>query len=278
MNKFKGILFCTDLNGTLYKTDNTVSKENLQAIEYFKSEGGLFTFITGRMPVISNEVYDVIHPNAPYGCINGGGIFDGERNKFLWAQFLDGDFLELIREVDEKLPDMGINFNTEDKIYFIKDSLIMQELRRTKGIENLTATVDGVKAPIMKVTFGHHELDKMETLKYILHNHPEAYKFDFILSEKYLYELLPKGVSKGKVLLKMAELLNIEKTVAVGDYNNDVSMLKAATCGFAVENAVPEAKQAADYITVSNDDHAIKAIVDMLDKGEITLKCKKTDV
>ena len=83
MNKFKGILFCTDLDGTLYRADKTVSKENLQAIEYFKSEGGLFTFITGRMPVIATEVYEKIHPNAPYGCGNGSCIFDGEKNKFL---------------------------------------------------------------------------------------------------------------------------------------------------------------------------------------------------
>ncbi len=269
MDKFKGILFCTDLDGTLYKTDKTISRENLQAIEYFKSEGGLFTFITGRMPVISTEVYETIRPNAPFGCVNGAGIFDGEKNKFLWAQFLDDDFIEIIRQVDKSLPDMGMQYNTEDKIYFVKDNLIMQKFRSLTGVENLTAGIEDINEPIMKVVFGHHELDKMESLKNILHNHEN--KFDFIRSEKYLYEILPKGVSKGKVLLKMAELLNIEKTVAVGDYNNDVSMLEAATCGIAVENAVPEAKQAADRITVSNDHHAIKAIVDMLDKGEIIL-------
>ena len=271
MNKFKGILFCTDLDGTLYKTDKTISRENLQAIEYFKSEGGLFTFITGRMPVIATEVYEKIHPNAPYGCGNGSCIFDGEKNKFLWSQFLDGDFLELIRAVEKNLPEMGIHYNTEDKIYFIKDSLIMQEFRHLTGVENLTSTLDGVKEPIIKAVFGHHEEEKISALKNILHNHEKAYKFDFIRSEKWLYELLPKGVSKGKVLMKMAELLNIEKTVAVGDYNNDVSMIKAATCGIAVANAVEEAKSVADRITVSNEDHAIKAIVDMLDKGEIKL-------
>ena len=50
MGKFDGILICTDLDGTLYRNDKTVSKENREAIEYFKNEGGYFTFITGRMP------------------------------------------------------------------------------------------------------------------------------------------------------------------------------------------------------------------------------------
>ena len=84
-----------------------------------------------------------------------------------------------------------------------------------------------------------------------------------------LYEILPKGASKGNALYKMSELLGIDikKTIAVGDYNNDVSMIKAAGVGFAVANAIPEAKAVADFVTVSNNDHSIAAIVDGLDKG-----------
>ena len=66
MKKFEGMLFCTDLDGTLYNDEKTVSKQNLDAIEYFKSEGGLFTFITGRVPATSKNICNTIHPNAPY--------------------------------------------------------------------------------------------------------------------------------------------------------------------------------------------------------------------
>ena len=78
MGKFDGILICTDLDGTLLGSDRKISKENIEAIEYFKSEGGLFTFITGRMPCLVNDIYNAIKPNAPFGCINGGGIYDGK--------------------------------------------------------------------------------------------------------------------------------------------------------------------------------------------------------
>ena len=61
MKKFEGMLFCTDLDGTLYTGDKRVSKENLEAIEYFKSEGGLFTFITGRVPVTAMDIYEREH-------------------------------------------------------------------------------------------------------------------------------------------------------------------------------------------------------------------------
>ena len=58
MGKFDGYLICTDLDGTLYRNDKTVSAENREAIEYFKREGGYFTFVTGRMPYYSWTAYD----------------------------------------------------------------------------------------------------------------------------------------------------------------------------------------------------------------------------
>ena len=79
MKSFEGILICTDLDGTILRDDKTVSEENREAIEYFKSEGGYFTFITGRMPYFAKDIYEMIKPNAPIGCINGGGIYDFEK-------------------------------------------------------------------------------------------------------------------------------------------------------------------------------------------------------
>ena len=82
MGKFDGMLICTDLDGTLYNDDKIISDENLNAIEYFKSEGGLFTFITGRHHIVSRDVYEEIKPNAPIGCLNGGGLYDYEKEKY----------------------------------------------------------------------------------------------------------------------------------------------------------------------------------------------------
>ena len=99
MGKFDGILLCTDLDGTLYSDDKTVSRENLDAIEYFKSEGGLFTFITGRPPVTAVDICKTIHPNAPYGCFNGGAIFDPAKNEYLWSMDLPRDAEELVAAI-----------------------------------------------------------------------------------------------------------------------------------------------------------------------------------
>ena len=269
MKKFEGMLFCTDLDGTLYANDKTVSKENLDAISYFKSEGGLFTFITGRVAETSMEICRTVLPNAPFGCINGGGIFDLQKDQYLWHATLPSGFLELVRAVDVALPEIAIQFDTEQNIYFYKDNSAMQYFRAVTGVENRQCSRDGVAIPMLKIVFAHDDPRQIEALANLLQNHPLSDRFDFIRSEQRLYEILPKNTSKGNVLVKLAKLLNvpIERTIAVGDYNNDVAMLKQAGLSFAVSNAVAEAKAVAKHITVSNNEHAIAAIVDGLDRG-----------
>ena len=175
--------------------------------------------------------------------------------------------------MDEKLPEIGIQLNTEKEIYFNKDNPTMTWFRQVTGLPMISCHFEAVQEPVLKVVFGHEEDEQILALRDLLNHHPDAARYDVIRSERTLYEILPKGASKGMVLGKMAELLGIspDKTIAVGDYNNDISMVKAAKVGFAVANAVPEVKAVADYLTVSNDESAIAAIVDMLDRREICI-------
>lgn len=268
MKKFEGFLFCTDIDGTLYNSDRTVSKENLEAIEYFKNEGGIFTFITGRVPSTTQNIYDAVSPNGPYGCFNGGAVYDGVLKKYLFKTALDEKFIELVKAVDENLPEMGIQFNTEKAVYFNKYNPAMVYFREHTGLPDISCHYSEVEEATLKVVFAHHERAQMDALISLLNNHPLANSFDFIRSEKHLYEILPKNVNKSVALNKMAEILNVdkEKTIAAGDYNNDIAMIKSAGLGFAVENAVDEVKAVADYVTVSNDNHAIKAIIEFLER------------
>jgi cobalamin-dependent methionine synthase I len=76
-------------------------------------------------------------------------------------------------------------------------------------------------------------------------------------------EVNAKGVNKGRGLMILGELLGIhrEEIMAVGDGSNDIAMLREAGLGVAMENAEEQVKQAADYITSSNEDEgAAKAI------------------
>ena len=269
MKKFEGVLFCTDLDGTLYADDKTVSAENLQAIDYFRSEGGLFTFITGRVPCISQDICAVVRPNVPYGCANGAAVYDPAVGRYLFSRFLPEQALELVRAVDAQLPDMGIQFNTENDVLFSKDNAAMERFRVLTGAPHKPCSREGFAAPLLKVIFAHTDERRLAEVMRLCEQHPAAEHVDFVHSEKTLYEIVPKGANKGAGLCKLAELLGVplRRTVAVGDYHNDVPMLQQAGLSFAVQNAADAAKAAARYRTVSNNDHAIAAIIDGLDRG-----------
>ena len=123
--------------------------------------------------------------------------------------------------------------------------------------------------PIAKILFCTDDENVLLRIKDALICHKDGDKYDFIRSERALFEILPKGVNKGLSLKKLAEYLKIDisRTIAIGDYDNDVAMLKAAGCGIAVANASKAALDAADMVTVSNEEDAIARVIQDLDSG-----------
>lgn len=270
MGKFDGILICTDLDGTLLKNDKSISKENINAIEYFKSEGGVFTFVTGRMPFFVSDMCELVRPNGPFGCINGGGLYDYKKNEYIWTADMSDDVIELVRMIDKKFPDVGFQVNTYSKTYFCKDNQVMMEFRKITNAPNFVCDYENVDEPIAKFVFGIDSDEVIAEVKDALESHPLAEEFDFIRSEKTLFEILPKGINKGKSIEKLCEYMNIDpsNTIAVGDYNNDISMLETAKAGIAVSNACDEVLEIADCVTVSNEEHAIARIIYDLEEGK----------
>ena len=271
MGKFDGILICTDLDGTLLRSDGTISQENLDAIEHFKGEGGYFTFVTGRMPYYAMRICETIKPNVPFGCVNGGGVYDHTRKKYIWTQEMQKDVFELIKCIDEAVPQVGIQVVCFEKSYFYKENDTMERFRAVTNIPNLVCHYADVKEPIAKILFGTEINEEILAVQQALQTHPRAGEFDFIRSQHNLFEILPKGSGKGVAIEKLAQHLKTDKTIAIGDYDNDISMFHAAKLGIAVANACPAALAAADYVTVSNDEHAIAQIINDLETGKILI-------
>ena len=271
MKKFDGILFCTDLDGTILKSDRTISKENLDAIEYFKSEGGKFTFITGRMPFFASQFYDIIRPNAPVGCINGGGLYDYKKGEYIQTTELSKKVFELIDVIYDNFPNIGIQVNTFHKVYFYRDNQAMQDFRKLTRLPDLVKHYREVTEPIAKIVFvSNNDAELLATQK-MLEEHPLAEDFTFVRAEKTLFEILPRKMGKHRALEALAEAFsNITKTIAIGDYNNDITMLKAANLGIAVANATPDTKKVADLVTVSNEEHAIARVIEDLSNGNLS--------
>lgn len=269
MGKFDGILICTDLDGTLLNGKRAVSEENRNAIEYFKREGGRFTFVTGRMPYCAQNVYRLVSPNAPVGVNNGGAVYDFETKSYIWSQAIGAKAEELLDLVDTQFDRVGISLFGFDHCYFCKENTIIAWIRNAYRFPNVTCDYRNPPEPIAKVLFGIECEEDFLLLDRALRAHPRSEDFSLIRSEDTLYELLPQGIHKGVALQKIANHLNIDlkHTIAVGDYDNDVGMLRTAGVGIAVANASPSARDAADYVTVSNEEHAIARIIRDMEDG-----------
>lgn len=274
MGKFDGILICTDLDGTVLRNNKTISDENLKAIEYFKQEGGYFTFITGRMPFFVSYALDSINPNVPFGCVNGAGLYDSKKNEYIWTAFMPPKVIELVKYVDDNFSDVGIQVNTFYNTYFCKENETMKNFRRITNLENIIRHYEDIEEPIAKILFGCEDEEEINRLDKMLKAHPLASEFGFIRSEETLYEILPKGIGKGTAITKLCEHLGIDskKAIAIGDYDNDISMFKAAGIGIAVSNACQNALDVADFITVSNEEHAIEKVICDLGSGKYVLQ------
>jgi Cof subfamily protein (haloacid dehalogenase superfamily) len=270
MGRLQGVLLCTDLDGTLLRGDKTISRENKEAITHLQAEGGFFTFVTGRMPFFVSDIYKAVQPNAPIACINGGGIFDHRAGRYTWMQEAPQEILQLAAYAGREMPDIGVQVNCFERIFFCQENDVMVAFRAVTGVPDLPADYSDVHEPIAKIVFGVAEDTRMKHLQAILQAHPLAERFDFIQSERTLFEILPKGVDKGSALPRLAAQVGVDPThtVAVGDYYNDIAMLRAAGIGYAVANARTAVKEAADRLTVSNEEHAIAAIVEELESGK----------
>ena len=82
-------------------------------------------------------------------------------------------------------------------------------------------------------------------------------------SEPFFLEIMPKGIDKAHSLLKLLSSLGLtaEQMICCGDGFNDISMIEVAGLGVAMENAQDLVKEAADYVTKSNDDNGILHVI-----------------
>ncbi len=273
MGKFDGILIATDLDGTLLRRDKSVSSENRKALEYFMSEGGTFTFMTGRMPFAVPAILEKVSVNAPIGCGNGLAIYDTQRDEILWKTCVDSSVLDVARFVEKNFDNIGIEITMHDKILCVRTNDSVLKHLSDERLEHIECTLDGFDGEIAKLLFAAPS-DELPPMIEELEKTDFGEKYLLLRSDITYYEILPLGVGKGPLLVRLAEMLNIPMrcTIALGDNDNDASMLSAAGLGIAVANASETALRASDMVTVSNEEHALAKTIYDIENGLICIK------
>lgn len=251
-NKFEGFLICSDIDGTL-SGQSGISKENIDAINYFQNEGGLFTVATGRSAhYINNFKFKV---NAPIVCVNGTAIYDLKNEKLLESFPLDNDYSRVIEFLFKRFS--GTFYNAE---ICTLDSSIAFEGPDFLYPERITEEL--CRHTSLKIVFRFKNSEDAANARKAL-NVEFSHITDFVRAWPFGLEMLPADGGKGKCIriLKEKYCKDVHTVIGIGDFENDISLIRDADIGIAVENAIDEVKAYADQIAPSNDHNAIAYII-----------------
>ncbi len=255
-------LVATDLDGTIVRSDGTVSDRTLQAIAAVERAGVTFVMVTGR-PM--RWMHDIATKTGHRGiaiCANGAVAYDMHTERVVRSSLLDPsaarDVVEALRAaipgIAFAVERLGTGFAHEPAYVPRWDS---SDPKTQAPIEDLLG--DGV----VKLLARHEGVDA-DALLAAAHAAVPGGATLTHSSADGLLEISGEGVSKASGLAAFAAELGVDAagTIAFGDMPNDLPMLTWAGHAVAVANAHPEVLAVADEVTASNDDDGVAQVLD----------------
>lgn len=261
-------LIISDYDNTLTYTKNKVPKKVKKAILEYVECGGIFAICTGRMlrsilPQAKNlGLKGIVAANQ------GIVIADIESGRIIKNGGMTAEECAQVCRTIEKL-NQPINLYSDDNLYtdIPKSNKYLKLYERVVNVKSIH--IDGkVSEFAEKSNFTYQKVavfvmpnDRQRI--YDILSAELGDKFDVTCSTSVLIEISPYGETKGKAVEFLAEHFNvpIEKTIAIGDNLNDLSMIETAGIGVCVGNGVEELKRAADYVSLSSKNGGIAQII-----------------
>lgn len=247
-------LLALDLDGTVVSNLREISKPVEKAIRKAIAKGVAVTIATGRELPATLKFAERLGITTPIICYQGALIQDLQNKQALKIQHvpakLSRNIIKFARK--NKLP---MVLYTPDAHYTeLPSPLIQETLHTTKTsltVVNNLLSVLGKETHPLKFLF-IQDLSNIEKVSQQLAAE-FGDVFDIVRTHEIIVEAILPDVSKGHALIALAKHLNIpiSQTMAIGDQENDVSMIECAGIGVAMGNATESAKAVADVIAPS---------------------------
>ena len=261
------VLLFTDMDGTFLPASKIPSSKNLAAIKKFQEAGGKFSIATGRAIQASQQYFNDFEVNAPIIMCNGGMVYDLVNQKQIFDVYLPVKAKKFTDQILKDNPEVGCEVLRLDEVY-VPNYTEMERIHcGICKVSPVLCNVNDIPDNWYKVLFTNVPEKLPDLINYI-----EKQTFDnvdFVISAPQYFEMLPQNISKGSALKKMREICGFEDYtfVAVGDYNNDIEMIKYADVGICPLNASEDVKKASDIILdVSCEQDVISEVIDYIFK------------
>lgn len=256
-------LIASDLDGTIIDGSNSISQDNLKAIDSLKKNNIPLVICTGKTYALSKDVCKNLH--ASFGIFgNGSQIVDLSTGNEILSKSLSLSEIEACYSVIQKY-DLHVHAYTESSIVTpkllymdLRNSILFPDKVNIKIVDSVLDYAKSEKDPILKLIVSStssllkvkEELEKATNLNIIHITKTGIYK-DNVINKEYEYlDISPLNVTKGNALQMLSGYLDVPKDdiLSIGDNINDIDMFKASNISVAVNNACDQVKSNADYV------------------------------
>lgn len=271
-------IIVTDIDGTLLNASKEISKKTRETLIKWQEDGNLLILASGRpMTSMFQYAYE-LRMDAFNGLLissNGACVVDVNSKEILWercinqveaAKLLDHlehfDVIPMIAMDDT----MYVNNVFNNSISFMNQdiNIIQYEARgggyKLREIEHLK---DALAKPLYKILIAGDPKYLVENVEAL--SKPFEDTLTSMFTAPFYYEFTDKGVDKAKALDYIIEKYHLHQsvTLAFGDGENDISLLKRCTHAIAMSNAVDSLKDVSTFISLSHDEDGIAHALDL---------------
>lgn len=260
-------LLVLDLDGTLTNSKKEISPRNLHTLLRLQQSGVHLVLASGRPTYGIVPLAEQLQMKENNGYIlsyNGGEIIDWSTGELLYKNLLPDDVLPILYQTATDNRQTILTYDNEciltenpNDPYVQKEAFLNK--MQVRRVENFLQEIP-LPLPKCLIVGEPEQLMKTEAeLSLRLQRQISVYR-----SEPYFLELVPLGIDKARSIAVLSEKLGItrEEVAAMGDGYNDLSMIKYAGLGIAMDNAQEPVKAAADYIAPSNDEDGVAIAVE----------------
>ena len=265
LSSFK--MVAVDMDGTLLNGEHQLSNRAIASLKKIANAGIIVLLATGRMTSATTKHLEKLGTPGLVVSHNGALVKDVITVKIYHHETVSANLVTKILEL--LVGETVVHFNFDDRIYLTAanphSDRYSQELQVPLTYIDCLKQLEGNPTTVLLI-------DSFQVLQQILIavSHQFQGQFDYVLAPWYgdvwRLQFLAANTSKGKGVLQVAKHLKVkpEEIISFGDNYNDMEMIQSTGLSIAMGNAVPELKQAADFVTLSNQEDGVAYVLEAL--------------
>ena len=260
-------LVATDLDGTLVRSDGSISGRTVEVVERLEAAGAVFVMVTGRPPRWMSVVADEIGHHGLAVCANGALLYDLHTERVVAAHLLDAQAaIEVVEALRRDIP--GIAFAVEkgplDGVPggFAREHVYVPRWDNGEvAVEEVQEMLAGGAVKLLARSEAHGSDDLLAAARAALGSTAAELTHS---SDGGLLEISAAGISKASGLAALAAERGIgaDEVIAFGDMPNDLPMLAWAGRSVGMANAHPDVLAEVDEVTASNDEDGVARVLE----------------